>query len=76
LTLFKNSFATLQAHRVSERLLRKFFERIDTNHDGWISFAEYLQWVKYFLAVVVYNFLEFYIEEDDQALAIGADWIS
>lgn len=76
ITLFKNSFACLQAHRVSDRLLTKFFERIDSNKDGWISFAEYLQWVKYFLCVVLYNHLDWYLEEDDEALAIGNGWIS
>jgi len=75
LTLFRNSFACLQAHRVSERLLRKFFNLIDANHDGWISFAEYLQWVKNFLSVLVYNGVEYYFEEDDEALALGNGWI-
>lgn len=74
--LFKNTFEVIQGYRVSDRLLRKFFEKIDTNKDGWISFAEYLQWVKYFLCVDTYNFLDFYVEEDDEALAIGAGWIS
>ena len=76
LIVFRNSFSVLQSHRVSERLLRKFFVKIDTDNDGWISFAQYLQWVKYFLSVVVYNHLDFYIEEDDEALDGGKGWIT
>jgi len=48
-----------------------FFDKIDTDHDGWISFAEYAHCTRTFLAVPVYNGLEFYIEEDDMGLDKG-----
>lgn len=65
----------LEVERVSDRLLWKFFEKIDTNKDGLISFGEYLAWVSDFLAVLAYFGLEYYIVEDDEDLAIGADMI-
>jgi Ca2+-binding EF-hand superfamily protein len=52
------------------------FEKIDADHDGWISFAQYLHWVKYFFAAAVYNGLEYYFEEDDMALDKGDGWIA
>lgn len=52
-----------------------FFGKIDTNKDGYISFTEYLRWVSEFLCVLKYNGLEFYFEEDDDALAIGNGFI-
>jgi len=57
------SFAKLQKFRKS--ILYKIFDKIDKNHDGLISFEEYLDWVKRFLAVLKYFGDEFYVEEDD-----------
>ena len=69
--VFRNSFNCIGAGRVTDRFLFKFFASIDTNRDGWITFAEYLAWVSEFLSALNYNFLEFYLEEDDEALKIG-----
>jgi hypothetical protein len=49
--VFKASFHLLDVNRVSDRLLGRFFEKIDTNKDGLISFGEYLDWLRNFLAV-------------------------
>lgn len=75
IVVFRNSFTCIGASRVTDRLLLKFFILIDTNHDGWITFTEYLAWVTEFLSALIYNHLGFYFEEDDEALAIGAGWI-
>lgn len=73
--LFRASYYMLNVDRVSSRLLGHFFHKIDTNKDGQISFGEYLDWVKNFLAVRSYSGLQYYIEEDDADLPIGADFI-
>lgn len=73
--VFRSSYYMLNVDRVSNRLLWRFFDKIDTNKDGLISFAEYLDWVKKFLAVKAYYGLQYYIEEDDADLPIGADMI-
>jgi len=65
----------LNVERVTDRLLWKFFEKIDTNKDGLISYSEYMDWIKNFLAVKAYFGLQYYIEEDDANLPIGADLI-
>ena len=61
--------------RVSDRLLSRFFDKIDTNKDGRISFGEYLDWIKYFLAVNAYYGLQYYIEEDDADMPTSIDMI-
>lgn len=43
--------------------------------DGLISFNEYLEWVKNFLAASSYFGMQYYLEEDDSSLPIGADMI-
>jgi Ca2+-binding EF-hand superfamily protein len=73
--VFRASFYMLNIDRVSDRLLWRFFEKIDTNKDGLISFAQYLDWVKNFLAVRAYFGLLYYLEEDDADLPIGIDLI-
>jgi hypothetical protein len=52
--LFKRSFNILGAQRISDKLLSLFFSAIDTNHDGLITYGEYLEWVIKFLAVLHY----------------------
>jgi Ca2+-binding EF-hand superfamily protein len=73
--VFKSSYSILNMDRVSSRLLMRFFDKIDTNKDGHISFKQYLNWIKKFLAVHSYFGLMYYVEEDDADLPIGADMI-
>lgn len=47
------------------------FALIDKNHDGLISFKEYLDWVKRFIAVDVNRGDEFYLKEDDESIEGG-----
>lgn len=47
-------------------ILEKIFARIDKNHDGLISYEDYLDWVKRFLADPNYSGDEFFVEEDDE----------
>jgi Ca2+-binding EF-hand superfamily protein len=52
--LFKRSYNILGAQRVTDNLLSLFFSAIDTNHDGKITYAEYLDWIVNFLSVSKY----------------------
>lgn len=63
--LFKNSFKFLEISKFKNSILFKIFAKIDKNNDGLISFEEYLDWVKRFLAVLKYFGDEFYVPEDD-----------
>ncbi len=38
--------------RFKDSILYKIFERIDKNNDGWITYEEYMDWAKNFLAMV------------------------
>jgi Ca2+-binding EF-hand superfamily protein len=64
--LLKNSFSFLKLVQFKDSILFKMFERIDKDHNGLISYDEYLDWVKSFLAVPHYFGDEFYVEEDDE----------
>lgn len=49
--LLRNSFKFLKISRVRRHILELIFKKIDTNNDGLISFVQYLDWVKRYLAV-------------------------
>lgn len=63
--LFKNSFSFLKLGGFKDSILAKIFAKIDKNNDGLISYEEYLDWVRRFLAVEEYYGDEFWVEEDD-----------
>lgn len=66
--LFRNSFKFVNIGRVRKSLLLAIFAKIDKNNDGLITLAEYLDWVKRFLAVDVNRGEEFYTKEDDDSI--------
>lgn len=64
--LLKNTFSFLKLDSFKDSILEKIFARIDKNHDGLISYEDYLDWVKRFLAVPHYYGDEFFVPEDDE----------
>jgi Ca2+-binding EF-hand superfamily protein len=66
--LLRNTFKFLNLGRLKKCLLLKIFGKIDTNHDGLISIAQYLDWVHKFLAVEMNHGDEYYLTEDDEAI--------
>jgi len=66
--VLKNSYIFAKLDKFKQVILYKIFAKIDKNNDGLITFEEYLDWVKRFLAVVRYFGDEFYVSEDDYEL--------
>ena len=66
--ILKNSYIFAKLDKYKQAILYKIFAKIDKNNDGLITFEEYLDWVKRFLAVVRYFGDEFYVAEDDDEL--------
>lgn len=60
--LLKNTFAFLRLAQFKNTILFKIFVKIDKNQDGLITFDDYLDWVRRFLAVVNYYGSEFWVE--------------
>jgi Ca2+-binding EF-hand superfamily protein len=52
--LFKNTYKFLGVSKIKDEFLWLHFAKIDKNHDGLISFEEYLDWIRRFIAVVQY----------------------
>lgn len=65
--ILNNSFKFLAIAKVRNELLYAIFAKIDKNRDGFITFDEFLDWVKRFLAVIENRGDEFYTLEDDNA---------
>lgn len=59
----------LDPERVTQNVLHAYFDIIDTDRDGKISFAEYLRWVKTFLAVLQY--FGYIPDIDNKRLGLG-----
>jgi Ca2+-binding EF-hand superfamily protein len=66
--ILKNSYIFAKLDKFKQVILYKIFGKIDKNNDGLITFEEYLNWVKLFLAVFRYFGDEFYATEDDYEL--------
>lgn len=61
-TLFKNTYHFLALGRIRSSFLDLLYKIIDQNHDGVVSYDEYLDWVKRFIAVQKYFGDEFYFK--------------
>lgn len=72
--LFRSSFSFLSVSRIKDELLWGFFTVIDTDRDGYISFDQYIIWLKDFLCPSNYRGDTYYFELDDADLAIGG-WL-
>lgn len=64
--LLINTYSWCRLSKFKKSILYKIFAKIDKNNDGLISFEEYLDWVKRFLAVLKYYGDQFYVLEDDE----------
>lgn len=71
IVLFRNTFKFANVGKIKKSILLLIFGLIDKNHDGLISLAEYLDWVKRFLAVDLNRGDEFYLKEDDDSIEGG-----
>jgi hypothetical protein len=65
-TLFKNTYSFLKISKLKDEYLWLHFAKIDKDQDGLISYEEYLDWIKRFIAVVQYFGDEFWFEDDDE----------
>lgn len=74
--LFRSSFAFLNVSRIQDELLWGFFAVIDTDRDGYITFEQYILWLKDFLSPASYRGDIYYFELDDADLSIGSRLIT
>lgn len=74
--LFRNTFYFLKVSRIRDELLWGFFDIIDTNKDGLITFNEYLEWVLNFLCPGTLLVDIYYFDLDDMALSAGLNMIT
>lgn len=63
--LLKETFRFLDLSRFKDEILCKIFEKIDKDHDGWITYDEYMDWIIKFLAAGTYKSGEFLAMIDD-----------
>jgi hypothetical protein len=52
--LFKNTYQFLALGRMKLSFLDKLYLIIDQNHDGMVTYEEYLDWIRRFVAVQKY----------------------
>lgn len=69
--LFKNTYQFLALGRMKISFLDKLYLVVDQNHDGIVTYQEYLDWIRRFIAVPKYFGDEFYFKEDDLDLDSG-----
>ena len=69
--LVGDTFSKLNIQRVDRNLLIKFFEKIDTNSDGFVEYTDYKTWLSKFFSPQVFSGEDYYIQEDDEAVATG-----
>lgn len=74
--VFRESYNLLDSYRISTPLLWRFFDKIDTDHDGHISYLEFSDWIRNFLAALSISSDDFYFESDDENLEKGINSIS
>lgn len=67
--LFVNTYKFLSALRIKSSLLQLIYQRIKKNRDGYVSFEEYLKWVRKYIAVDTNRGEEYYLLEDDDELS-------
>ena len=66
--MLHNTFKFLKISRVKKAILLIIFAKIDKNNDGLITYDEYLEWVKDYIAVDLNRGDYFYSKEDDADL--------
>lgn len=68
IVILRNCYKFLSISRVRAKILLVIFAKIDKNNDGFITFDEFLDWIKRYIAVEINRGDEWYTKEDDASI--------